>query len=82
MVSNMHISPPGKPISVSCAYSGRVAVAYRMGGVKVKNDNPDSKFVNLCVSIYECESTGRYCHDLALPCFVFILLKLFYAHSD
>ncbi len=48
----------GKPISVSCAYSGRVAVAYRMGGIRIKNDNPDDKFVNLCVSIYECESSG------------------------
>ena len=49
----------GKPISVSCAYSGRVAIAYKMGGIKVKNDNPDNKYVNLCVSIYECESTGK-----------------------
>ena len=49
----------GKPISVSCAYSGRVAIAYKMGGIKVKNDNPDNKYVNLCVSVYECESTGK-----------------------
>ncbi len=51
---------PGKPITVSCAYSGRVAVAYRMGAVKTKTDNPNDKYVNLCVSIYECESTGKY----------------------
>ena len=50
----------GKPISVSCAYSGRVAIAYKMGGIKIKNDNPDNKYVNLCVSIYECESTGKW----------------------
>ena len=49
----------GKPIQVSCAYSGRVAVAYRLGGVKSHTDDPNSKFVNLCVSIYECESSGE-----------------------
>ena len=43
----------GSPITVSCAYSGRVAVAY-----KKSDDNPNDKFVNLCVSIFECESTG------------------------
>ena len=47
---------------MSCAYSGRVAAAYRMGGVKSSSGNTDDKFVNLCVSIYECESTG------ACPC--------------
>ena len=50
----------GKPIAVSCAYSGRVAAAYRVGGVKCSSDKPDDKFVNLCVSIYECESTGAW----------------------
>lgn len=57
----------GTPISVSCAYSGRVAIAYKMGGVKVKNDNPDNKFVNLCVSIYECESTGKIVFVFVFP---------------
>ena len=50
----------GKPMTVSAAFSGRVAVAYRLGGIKVHNNNPDSKFVNLCVSIYECESSGQW----------------------
>lgn len=49
---------PGKPIAVSCAYSGRVAIAYRMGNVKTLADKPKGKFVNLYVAIYECESTG------------------------
>ena len=48
----------GKPIAVSCAYSGRVAVSYRNGNVRVDEEKPENKFVNLCVSIYECESTG------------------------
>ncbi|XP_033750320.1 dmX-like protein 2 [Pecten maximus] len=47
----------GQPISVSCAYSGRVAVAYRLGGVRSAPDN-DNKYVNLNVAVYECESTG------------------------
>ncbi|XP_069136751.1 dmX-like protein 2 [Argopecten irradians] len=47
----------GQPISVSCAYSGRVAVAYRLGGVRSAPDN-DNKYVNLYVAVYECESTG------------------------
>ncbi|XP_064619402.1 dmX-like protein 1 isoform X3 [Lineus longissimus] len=54
--SAIHV--PGKPITVSCAYSGRVAIAYRMGRIRTCVDNPENKFVNLCVSIYECESTG------------------------
>ena len=43
-----------------CAYSGRIAAAYRMGGVKVdpSGDSGSNRRVNLCVSIYECESTG------------------------
>lgn len=45
-------------MQVSCAYSGRVAVAYRLGGIKSNADDPSSKYVNLCVSIYECESSG------------------------
>ncbi|XP_074651608.1 dmX-like protein 2 [Tubulanus polymorphus] len=54
--SVVHI--PGKPMTVSCAYSGRVAVAYRMGDVRSSSDDPDNKFVNLYVAIHECESTG------------------------
>ncbi|XP_052281684.1 dmX-like protein 2 isoform X4 [Dreissena polymorpha] len=53
--SDIHI--PGKPLTVSCAYTGRVAVAYRFGG-KPHGTTPDSRFFNLRVVIYECESTG------------------------
>ncbi|KAK3098460.1 hypothetical protein FSP39_019692 [Pinctada imbricata] len=52
------INVPGQPITVSCAYSGRLAVAYRLFGVRVMPDNPHGKLVNLWVAIYECESTG------------------------
>jgi hypothetical protein len=46
----------GKPLHVSCAYSGRVAVAYRMGAVRsVQGED----CFNLFVSIYECESSGE-----------------------
>lgn len=52
------ISIPGKPITVCCAYSGRLAVAYRFGVIRATSDQPNNVFVNLCVAIYECESTG------------------------
>lgn len=48
----------GRPITVSCAYTGRVAVAYRHGGVITAQNNPNNKYINLHVGIYECESTG------------------------
>jgi len=55
----------GKALSVSAAYSGRIAVAYKYGksfkgrsSAESKNKTPDPRYVNLVVSIYECESTG------------------------
>lgn len=48
----------GHPIAVSCAYSGRLAVAYRLLGPKVLPNNPKGKLLNMWVAIYECESTG------------------------
>ncbi|KAL8625455.1 hypothetical protein ACOMHN_018600 [Nucella lapillus] len=52
------VSVPGKPITVSCAYSGRMAVAYRRSDVQAQPNHPEEKFINLYVAIYECESTG------------------------
>ncbi|XP_062621591.1 dmX-like protein 2 [Saccostrea cucullata] len=52
------ISITGHPITVSCAYSGRLAVAYRLVGPKILPNNPKGKLLNLWVAIYECESTG------------------------
>jgi len=55
------IDVPGVPVSVSAAYSGRIAVAYRAGHSfhrKTDCQDPTTSYVNLYVAIYECESTG------------------------
>ncbi|XP_055901191.1 dmX-like protein 2 isoform X3 [Biomphalaria glabrata] len=52
------VSVSGKPIAISCAYSGRLAVAFRLGPIRKQPENPDNKLVNLRVVILECESTG------------------------
>ncbi|XP_049518236.1 dmX-like protein 2 isoform X5 [Dermacentor silvarum] len=58
--SSSVIQVPGQPISVSCAYSGRVACAYKRGHSfnRPGSSNPSDRCVNLGVAIYECESTG------------------------
>ncbi|GLH09345.1 Rabconnectin, partial [Gryllus bimaculatus] len=50
----------GQPLNISAAYSGRIACAYKYGKsfTRPSKNDPDSRFVNLCVAIYECESTG------------------------
>ena len=54
------IEVPGLPLYVSCAYSGRMAIAYKQGASYSKpNDTiPGSKYININLNIYECESTG------------------------
>ena len=53
------IELPGKPVSVSAAYSGRIAAAYQTGQAFSRpHSDPSTRYVNLCVAIYECESTG------------------------
>uniref|UniRef100_A0A1B6CLX3 RAVE complex protein Rav1 C-terminal domain-containing protein n=1 Tax=Clastoptera arizonana TaxID=38151 RepID=A0A1B6CLX3_9HEMI len=51
---------PGQPLNISAAYSGRIACAYKYGKsfTRPSRKNPESRYVNLCVAIYECESTG------------------------
>lgn len=55
---------PGQPLNISAAYSGRIACAYKHGRSftrpgKNGPDGPDpARYVNLCVAVYECESTG------------------------
>ena len=44
---------------MSCAYSGRIAVAYRSGPIRMQSESSDDKYVNLRVVIMECESTGE-----------------------
>ncbi|XP_058802358.1 dmX-like protein 2 isoform X2 [Phymastichus coffea] len=50
----------GQPLNISAAYSGRIACAYKYGKsfTRPTKADPDSRYVNLCVAIYECESTG------------------------
>ncbi|XP_055931190.1 dmX-like protein 2 isoform X2 [Argiope bruennichi] len=50
----------GQPLFVSCAYSGRMACAFKHGKSFTRHNskNPESRFINVGVSIFECESTG------------------------
>jgi hypothetical protein len=50
----------GQLLHISAAYSGRIACAYKYGKsfTRPTKSDPDSRYVNLCVAIYECESTG------------------------
>eukprot|EP00094_Tigriopus_californicus_P002839 TCALIF_02737-PA protein Name:"Similar to DMXL1 DmX-like protein 1 (Homo sapiens)" AED:0.22 eAED:0.22 QI:0/0.72/0.68/1/1/1/19/158/2211 len=53
------IEVPGTLVSVSAAYSGRIACAYHTGhSFQRPSVDPTMRYVNLCVRIYECESTG------------------------
>ncbi|CAB3244524.1 unnamed protein product [Arctia plantaginis] len=58
------IDIPGQPLHISAAYSGRIACAYKCGRSFTRpkggatTNNSDARFVNLCVCVYECESTG------------------------
>ncbi|GLV44690.1 Rabconnectin-3A [Carabus blaptoides fortunei] len=60
LVKDSTIYIEGQVLNISVAYSGRLACAYKYGKSFTrpgKNDQ-DSRYVNLCVAIYECESTG------------------------
>lgn len=50
----------GQLLNISAAYSGRIACAYKYGKsfTRPNKADPESRYVNLCVAIYECESTG------------------------
>lgn len=50
----------GQPLHISAAYSGRIACAFKYGKSFTRStvDDAAQRFVNLCVAIYECESTG------------------------
>lgn len=58
--SSSAIKVPGQPLCVSCAYSGRVACAFKHGHsfTRSSSASPSDRFVNISVAIYECESTG------------------------
>ena len=58
--SNSAFEVPGLPLYVSCAYTGRVACAYKQGKAFSKSNsrNTSQKYINVTLAIIECESTG------------------------
>ncbi|XP_014674315.1 PREDICTED: dmX-like protein 2, partial [Priapulus caudatus] len=54
----------GQPLAVRCAYSGRIACAFKMNETTIPGPLSDDgvghtrKTVDVAVAIYECESTG------------------------
>lgn len=49
----------GEPLCISAAYAGRIACAYKYGNSFTRpSKGSNQKYVNICISIYECESTG------------------------
>ncbi|KAH7643602.1 dmx-like protein [Dermatophagoides farinae] len=69
------IELPGSPLHISCAYSGRIACAFKYGhsyidlsdeltkeinnsSDEVKANKKESRFINVGISIYECQSSG------------------------
>ncbi|XP_074603304.1 rabconnectin-3 alpha isoform X2 [Brevipalpus obovatus] len=54
------IDVPGLPLYVSCAYSGRLACAYKHGQSfsRPTSKDPQARYMNINLAIYECESTG------------------------
>ncbi|XP_078386345.1 dmX-like protein 2 isoform X4 [Cetorhinus maximus] len=53
--SNSAVSVTGRPVAVSCSYTGRLAVAFKE---PVQPNGITSKEFTMHVSIFECESTG------------------------
>ncbi|KAM5235802.1 dmX-like protein 2 isoform 1-T1 [Ctenodactylus gundi] len=49
------VSIVGRPVAVSCSYTGRLAVAYKQ---PVRHNGFVSKELSMHVCIFECESTG------------------------
>ncbi|XP_018327674.1 dmX-like protein 2 isoform X2 [Agrilus planipennis] len=60
MVKESAIEIDGQVLNISVAYSGRLACAYKYGRsfTRPNRNDHDSRYINLCVAIYECESTG------------------------
>lgn len=54
--NNSALSVPGRPVAVSCSYTGRLAVSFKQP--VLCNEGRSSKDFSMHVSIYECESTG------------------------
>ncbi|XP_030754716.1 dmX-like protein 2 isoform X2 [Sitophilus oryzae] len=60
MVKESAIEIEGQVLNICVAYSGRLACAYKYGKsfTRPNKNDQDSRYINLCVAIYECESTG------------------------
>lgn len=60
MIKESAIEIEGQVLNISVAYSGRLACAYKYGKsfTRPNKSDQDSRYINLCVAIYECESTG------------------------
>ncbi|CAJ0940690.1 unnamed protein product [Ranitomeya imitator] len=53
--SSSSVNVAGKPVAVSCSYTGRLAVAYKQ---PIQHNGFVSKEFSMHVCLYECESTG------------------------
>ncbi|XP_053573444.1 dmX-like protein 2 isoform X1 [Bombina bombina] len=53
--NNSSVSVAGKPVAVSCSYTGRLAVAYKQ---LIQHNGYVSKDFSMHVCLFECESTG------------------------
>ncbi|XP_053557561.1 dmX-like protein 1 isoform X2 [Bombina bombina] len=56
-LQNGAVSVPGRPIEVSCAHTNCLAVAFKQAP---RHASTSQEFL-MCVSIFECESTGGSC---------------------
>ncbi|XP_056428268.1 dmX-like protein 2 isoform X1 [Hyla sarda] len=53
--SSSSVTVTGKPVAVSCSYTGRLAVAYKQ---PIQHNGYVSKEFSMHVCLFECESTG------------------------
>ncbi|XP_065107376.2 dmX-like protein 2 isoform X2 [Paramisgurnus dabryanus] len=54
--NNSSVSVPGRPVAVSCSYTGRLAVSFKQ--ISSGDDYGAPQDFSMLVSTYECESTG------------------------
>uniref|UniRef100_A0A672MSW7 RAVE complex protein Rav1 C-terminal domain-containing protein n=1 Tax=Sinocyclocheilus grahami TaxID=75366 RepID=A0A672MSW7_SINGR len=54
--SDSSVSVAGRPVAVSCSYTGRLAVSFKQ--MSPENEGGMLQDFSMLVSIYECESTG------------------------
>nr|XP_055029708.1 dmX-like protein 2 isoform X4 [Misgurnus anguillicaudatus] len=54
--NNSSVSVPGRPVAVSCSYTGRLAVSFKQ--ISSGDEYGAPQDFSMLVSTYECESTG------------------------